>query len=116
MADKLVDYKSLGRRVQERRLQLKLTQSDAAEKLDLSTSFLGRVERGEKVASLETLIKIVNAWACSPNFLLQDSVKKDLSDKLQTELSQIFMDKTPEQSRLLLKWIRVLADNLDRLS
>ena len=67
MADKIVDYRALGRRIQERRQQLGLSQIDAAEKLDISVSFFSRVERGEKVASLETIIKIARFFGFLSN-------------------------------------------------
>ena len=116
MADKVVNYKALGKRIQQRRQQLGLSQNDAAEKLDLSTSFFSRVERGEKVASLETLIKIANFFEFSLDFLLQDSMKKSVSDKLQTKLAQIFVDKTPKQTERLLDWLKMLSENISRLS
>ena len=116
MDDKVVNYKALGERIQQRRQQLGLSQQTAAEKLDLSTSFYSRVERGEKVASLETLIKIANAFGFSLDFLLQDSIDKTMTEELQAELSQIFNDKTTDQMRRLIDWLKVLSENIDRLS
>ena len=115
MADKVVDYKALGKRIQERRQQLGLSQIAAAERLDLSVSFYSRVERGEKVSSLETLLKIVNFFGFSLDYLLQDSASCGVSDQIQTELVQIFTDKTPEQTKRLVSWLRVLSDNIDSL-
>ena len=116
MAGKIVNYKALGVRIQQRRLQLGLSQSEAAEKLDLSISFFSRIERGEKVASLETIIKIANFFKLSLDFLFQDSIKKSASDKLQMELSQIFTDKSPKQTEHLMDWLKILSENIDRLS
>ena len=115
MDDKIVDYKALGERIQQRRQQLGLSQQTASEKLDLSTSFFSRVERGEKVASLETLIKIANFFEFSLDFLLQDSLNKTVSDELQAEIAQIFTDKTPEQTERLVDWLKVLSENIHRL-
>jgi len=115
MADKVVDYKALGKRIQERRQQLGLSQIAAAERLDLSVSFFSRVERGEKVASLETLLKIVNFFGFSLDYLLQDSVNCSVSNQLQTELTQIFTDKTPDQTKRLVSWLKMLSDNIDSL-
>ena len=115
MNDKIVNYRALGERIQQRRQQLGLSQQEASEKLDLSTSFFSRVERGEKVASLETLIKIAIFFGFSLDFLLQDSLEKSISDKLQAELSQIFTDKSPEQIERLIEWLKVMSENIDRL-
>ena len=116
MADKVVKYKELGERIAARRRQLGLSQNDAAEKLDLSTSFFSRVERGEKVASLETILKIANNFEIPLDFLLQDSMKKGVTDTLQTKLAQIFIDKTPKQTERLLDWLKMLSENINRLN
>ena len=58
-----MDYIDLGRRVKELRKKQHMTQEALAEKLDISTSFLGHIERGTRVASLETLVKL-----CTPAF------------------------------------------------
>jgi transcriptional regulator with XRE-family HTH domain len=113
--EKVVDYQALGEKIQERRRQMGLTQSTAAEKLDLSVSFYSRVERGEKVASLETIIKIANHFGFSLDFLFQDSLQNGVSEALQVELSQIFTDKTPNQAQKLTKWLRMLSENIEML-
>lgn len=43
-----------------------------AEKTDLTTNYIGMVERGEKIPSLETFIKIVNALGVSLDMVLTD--------------------------------------------
>lgn len=116
MDDKTINYTALGTRIQQRRQQLGYSQQYVAEKLDLSISFYSRVERGEKVASLETLIKIANFYDFSLDFLLQDSLGKSVSDVLQAELAQIFKDKTPEQTKRLIDWLKMLSENVDRLT
>jgi len=116
MADSIVNYKSLGIRIQQRRQLLGLTQSEAAEKLNLSTSFFSRVERGEKVASLETIIKIANVFELSLDYLFQDSMRKSIPDDLQIELSQIFIDKSLKQTERLIAWLKMLSENIGRIS
>ena len=115
MTDKAIDYTALGERVQRRRVQVGLSQQEAAERLNLSTSFYSRVERGEKVASLETLVKVANFFELSLDFLLQDSLTVSLPDRLRVEVVQILMDKPPVQAERLVGWLRVLSENVDRL-
>jgi transcriptional regulator with XRE-family HTH domain len=115
MADKIVDYIALGERIRQRRKQLGLSQQDTAEKLNLSVSFFSRVERGEKVASLETLIRITNLFGFSLDFLLQESLDKRVPDSLQAELAQIFTDKTEAQTERLIGWLKVLSENIEML-
>ena len=116
MDAKIVNYRALGERIQQRRRQLGYSQQYAAERLDLSVSFFSRVERGEKVASLETIIKIANYFEMSLDFLFRDSPNKSVPDSLLMEIAQIFTDKTPEQTERLLEWLKMLSENVDRLS
>ena len=115
MEDKIINYKALGNKIQVRRRQLGMSQCEAAEVLDISTSFYSRLERGERVASLETLIKIANCFELSLDFLLQESLKHEKTNKLHTELLQLFIDKSPEQTERLINWLKMLSDNVDDL-
>jgi len=115
MNNEVIDYKALGKRIQERRRKLGLSQQNAAEKLYLSTSFFSRVERGEKVASLETLIKIANFFELPLDYMLQESLNKSVSDELIVKIIQIFKDKNAEQTERLINWLNVLSENIDKL-
>lgn len=48
-----VDYKMIGKRIKSSRKQLKMTQEELAEKLDISSSFESRMERGATKISLK---------------------------------------------------------------
>ncbi|MBQ6898890.1 MAG: helix-turn-helix transcriptional regulator [Clostridia bacterium] len=61
---------SIGKYVRESRIAKGLRQEDLAEMIDLSSVYVGMLERGEKVASLETLVKIANALDVSSDYLL----------------------------------------------
>lgn len=68
----------------------KLRQEDLAEKAGLTTNYIGMVERGEKIPSLETFIKILNTLGVSADMVLSDvldngyTVKNSmLNDKLE---------------------------------
>ena len=115
MADKVINYKALGEKIQLRRRQLGFSQCEAAEMLDLSTSFFSRLERGERVASLETLIKISNCFELSLDFLLQESLTQNVSDSQKVELAQACTGKSPSQADRLIGWLKMLSENIDRL-
>ena len=79
-----MDYEKLGVRVRQQRELNNLTQSQLARKVGVTGSFIGHIERGEKKASVETVVALCNAMAISPSVLLQDS----LSDAaMQSQLS-----------------------------
>lgn len=62
----------MGRRVRQLRKRMKMTQAELAAKVGISTSFMGHIERGTRVASLETLEGLVNALHSSLDYLALD--------------------------------------------
>ena len=71
-------YDRLGERIRQQRVLAKMTQEKLAEKAGISLSFLGHIERGNRKASIETVVSICNALKVSPGLLLQDSLNNDL--------------------------------------
>ncbi len=69
-----MDYEKLGVRVRQEREHNNLTQSELARKVGVTGSFIGHIERGEKKASVETLVALCNALEISPSVLLRDSL------------------------------------------
>lgn len=60
-----MDYQLMGKKIRTLRQQQKLTQAQLAEAADVSTSFIGHIERGTRKASLETLERICRAMQAS---------------------------------------------------
>lgn len=90
-----MDYKDLGARVRVIRRQQSLTQEELAEKVGISASFLGHIERGSRVASLETLVSLCNVLNTTPEYLLSASLHsfdrsmpEGLSDNDRAKLSE----------------------------
>lgn len=69
-----MELESIGRNIRKYRLMKKLRQEDLAEKAGLSTNYVGAIERGEKIPSLETLLVIINALGVSADMILADVV------------------------------------------
>ncbi|MBQ8510112.1 MAG: helix-turn-helix transcriptional regulator [Clostridia bacterium] len=65
---------SIGKNIRKFRIARKLRQDDLAERAGLSTNYIGMLERGEKVPSLETLVEIINALEVSADMILADVV------------------------------------------
>ena len=64
-----MDYQYMGRQIRKRRRELGKTQEWLAEQSEVSTSFIGHIERGSRKASLETLVKISLALQCTLDVL-----------------------------------------------
>lgn len=63
---------TIGRNIRKFREIKKLRQEDLAEKTDLTTNYIGMIERGEKIPSLETFINILNSLGVSADMVLSD--------------------------------------------
>lgn len=89
-----MELETIGRNIKKYRIEKKLRQEDLAEKTDLSSNYIGMVERGEKTPSLETFISILNALEISVDMVLADVlkqgyvVKNSLLDEDMQKLSQ----------------------------
>ena len=53
--------KTFGETIRHERLARNLTQEALAEKSELSLNFIGNLERGEKLPSLDTMVKLADA-------------------------------------------------------
>lgn len=100
-----IDYKDLGKRVRELRRQASLTQEELAEQVGISASFMGHVERGSRVASLETLVALCNTLQVTPQYLLSASL--NLYDQYMPS------GITQENRNRLSEFLRMAQDTLD---
>ncbi len=92
-----MELESIGKNIRKYRLIKKLRQEDLAEKADLSINYVGAIERGEKVPSLETLISIINALGVSADMILQDVI--DTGYVVKNSLLSEKLDKLCAQDR-----------------
>lgn len=63
---------TIGKNIRKFREIKKLRQEDLAEKTDLTINYIGMIERGEKIPSLETFINILNSLGVSADMVLSD--------------------------------------------
>ena len=69
-----VSFKAIGRNIRAARTELGITQEEAAERLKISQLHFGRLERGERPASLEMLAQIAEAFGVSLSSLLNGCI------------------------------------------
>lgn len=94
-----MDYNLLGKRIKQQRLNRGLTQEVLAENANVSVSFLGQIERGERKLSLETLVKIAGALGTSLDYLVKNYIP-DSNPELD-DLIYILRDQSPKDVRML---------------
>ena len=91
---------TIGENIRRYRNGKKLRQEDLAELVGVSTNYIGSLERGEKIPSLETFITIVNCLGVSSDMLLADVVDAGYAvkaSKLSARLEQV---NTEERQRI----------------
>lgn len=62
----------IGANIKKYRIARKMRQEDLAERVDLSVTYVGMVERGEKTLSLDSFVRIANVLQVSADMLLAD--------------------------------------------
>lgn len=70
-----MDYPALGQSIRMYRKKLRLTQEQLAEQAGVSASFLGHIERGSRIASMETFVRLCQALKVTPNDLLLAEIR-----------------------------------------
>lgn len=87
---------SIGKRIRKYRKAKGWRQEDFAEKIGLSVTYTGMIERGEKTPKLETFITIANALEVSADVLLADVLSIGYSIK-SSEMTEKIATLTPSQ-------------------
>lgn len=90
----------MGRRIRRGRKQWHLTQEALSERVGISTSFLGHVERGTRKASLETIVKICAALKMSLDEIVLGKRPVPGATPIRTREENLLI----ELSRLLEPW------------
>ena len=70
--------KHIGNKFQEYRLKNNLTQNQVAEITGLEPRHISQIERGLSKGSIDTLLKLRNAYKITPDIILYDLLDEDL--------------------------------------
>ena len=119
----LVSYKTIGRNIRKARMAAALTQEQIAERLKISQLHFGRLERGERPASLEQLANIARVLQVPTAQLLDGCIieeslmaKADESMQAWTQaVAHLAGGCSKEARRLMLALCQTVAEQ-DRLS
>ena len=98
-----MNSKDFGARIRQIRREKNLTQEALAEMINVSPSFLGHVERGTRVASIDTLIALCNKLNVSPEYLLCGSLNHCIPH-IPDAFSERDRAKLLELWRLVKQW------------
>ena len=103
-----------GRRLKQLRKDKKLTQEEVAEKLQLHNSYIGLLERGERIPSLITLDKIAKFFGVKPADLIMEEKKAEKYSMKQKELLYIVRDGSQEEIDRLYKIAKIVMGEIKK--
>lgn len=107
-----MNYKGLGNRIREERLRLHLTQAQLAEAVDISDTYMGAIERGERSLTLDTLVRLVNRLGVTVDYLLSDSVS-DSDDNIMEQFKQIIDQQPLDRKQMAINVLRTIFSYFD---
>ena len=100
-----INYVNLGKKIKSTRKERGYTQEKLAEICDISTGFLGHIERGTRKLSLDTLFCIAT--------LLIDSANK--SDNFLEQMDSVARSLNPSAYNSFRKTVKILAEHIDEM-
>lgn len=95
-----IDYKDIGQRIKQKRVEQGLTQERLSELVGIGPSHMSHIESGSTVPSFEVFISILNALGCSADELLcrETTIAKPL---LSSWLSDLVADCDQTETKIL---------------
>lgn len=103
----MVNYKAIGRRIKFYRKQANLRQSDLAEKLDVSVSYISQLECGTAEISLKRLDEIALIISSKIQYLVAD-IEETQRDFLNSEIIDRISDWGPASKLFLIDVIEAV--------
>lgn len=88
-----MDFKTIGRKIKERRLAQGITQEAVANFLDVNPSHVSNIECGRAHPSLTALIQIANVLECSVDCFIDGEYKNSWFDKQEKPVDNMILDK-----------------------
>lgn len=92
-----MDWRSIGENIRKKRLAKSWKQATLAEKVDLSNSYIGMIERGEKMPKLETFVHITNALDTTSDEILEGVLNRGYEIRMSEYIKKIGILPKEEQ-------------------
>ena len=86
---------------------MSLTQAQLAEAIDISDTYMGAIERGERSLTLDTLVNLVNRLGVTVDYLLADSVP-DTDSNIMEQFKQIMDGQPMERKQMAINVLRTI--------
>ena len=107
--EEMIDYKMIGIRIKQARIQKGMTQQQFAEKLDLSVPYISKIETGKAKISLPRLVGISNILGVDEGSLLSGT-NVGSCEYLNKELNSIVQEFSPDEKNFAYKMLKEFRD------
>lgn len=105
-----MDYKTIGKNIRRCRESKGIKQETLAEMVELSSTYMGIIERGVKLPKLETFIRIANALEV-PSDTLLSGVLTVGNQITASDLSKELSGLPPHDQKRILNVVRVMIED-----
>lgn len=100
---------SIGKRIRELRLQNRLSQEQLAFSAEITTAYLGQLERNEKNPTVAVLMKVCNALDVEiSEFFSERPLQQKEVDRVSMQILQQLKDQDEEVKIIILQLIKIV--------
>ena len=103
---------ALGERLREERIRKGYTRQELAARAETGAVYLGEIERGLKMPSMNTFIKLIEALEVSADYVLREELSSG-REYICDEIAEKLKDLTPQQRRTAADILNAYLQNLD---
>ena len=107
-----MDKAALGEKLRQARQMKGYTQHSLAEMADVGNVYLGEIERGLKMPSLNVFLKLIEALDVSADYVLRDELTSG-QEYIYDEITQKLKNLTPGQRKTAVDILDAYLRNLD---
>ena len=108
----MVDKSAFGKKLRDARQKKGYTQHALAEIADIGNVYLGEIERGLKIPSLNSFVKLIEALDISADYILRDELSSG-KEFICDEITQKLKNLTPKQRKTAADILDAYLRNLD---
>ncbi len=95
-----MDMSSIGKNIRKKRLAKSWKQEVLASKVEVTASYIGMIERGEKIPRLETFIRITNELGATSDEILEGVINRGYEVRMSKYMEKIGKMPKEEQNRI----------------
>lgn len=100
-----VDYKTIGKRIAQRRHELGLKQSQVNEMAGLSDKYLSNIERATSIMSIDVLMKLCKVLKVTPDYILLGATANPTPSDIENAVNLEMDSLTEKQIKMILNFV-----------